>query len=207
MKNRLDCIAKEASARRRAAAKVAGQSVVKAAHSSATGRSAATRLATVRPKPRLMPLPKPWADKSANEIMNGLGPLKSADRYNLEWSKFEEFRANPGEEPGEGDYIRYFDFLHEAKEFKASTLWKTYAMLNSMHQRKYGNRLQLWPRLKMLLKRYNQGYERTTASIFSQEQIKQALQLDYSSPKWIMWKAVVATAFCGGLRGIEVRMA
>ena len=48
-------------------------------------------------------------------------------------------------------------------------------------------------------------YKRKTASIFSQGQIKQALQLDYSTVKWTVWKAVVATAYCGGLRGFELR--
>lgn len=54
-------------------------------------------------------------------------------------------------------FVQYFNYLHDGKKFKASTLWKTYGMLNHKHQAKYGSRLQLWPRIKMLLKRYNQG--------------------------------------------------
>ena len=48
-------------------------------------------------------------------------------------------------------------------------------------------------------------YVRKAASIFSLDEIKRALQLDYTSVKWIVWKAVFATAYCGGLRGIELR--
>ena len=48
-------------------------------------------------------------------------------------------------------------------------------------------------------------YERKTASIFSQEDIKRAILLEHSTVKWTVWKAVVATAFCGGLRGAELR--
>ena len=114
-------------------------------------------------KARLMPIPKqlkecqePWVDKSADEIMNNIAPLKSAHEYDLAWAKFEAFRNN-AEEPHEADYLKYFDYLHDGKKFKASTLWKNYGMLNNVHQRKYGTRLQIWPRLKMLLKGYNQG--------------------------------------------------
>ena len=113
-----------------------------------------------------MPLPKnlettnaqskSWVAKSADEIMGSAGPLKSAQEYKLAWEKFEEFRKST-DEPQEQDYLQYFNYLHDGKNFKSSTLWKTYGMLNSQHQRKYGNRLQLWPRIKMLLKRYNQG--------------------------------------------------
>ena len=113
--------------------------------------------------PRLMPIPRPlmpqskaWVEKSGDEIMKSVGPMKSSHEYDLAWAKFEEFR-NSSDEPGEQDYLKYFHYLHDGREFKASTLWKTYGMLNSLHQRKYGERLQIWPRLKMLLKRYNQG--------------------------------------------------
>ena len=155
------------------------------------------------PKPKMIPQRKPWVEKSAAEIMGSAGPQKTAHLYDIAWAKFEEYRG-VSDEPCEDDYVKYFHYLHEAKEFKSSTLWNTYAKLNSVHQRKFGNRLQLWPRLKMLLKRYNQGYKRKTASIFHLEEIKRALLLGNSSSMWIMWKAVVATAFCGGLRGCEV---
>ena len=151
----------------------------------------ATRARTAaQRKPRLMPLPvmpKPnqWVRKSTEEIMNGAAPLKSAYRYDQEWHKFEEFRGN-SDEPGEEEYLQYFDYMHESKKFKASTLWKMYGILNSNHQRKYGLRLQYWPRLKKLLNRYNQGYIRKTASILSLEEVKQGLLLDHSTPKWVI---------------------
>ena len=155
-------------------------------------RNAAKATRAAQRKPRLMPLPQPlmpksskWVSKSAEEIMNAAAPLKSAYRYDQEWKKFEEFRGN-SDEPGEAEYLKYFDYLHEGKEFKASTLWKMYGILNSNHQRKYGRRLQYWPRLKKLLNRYNQGYVRKTASIFTRDEVKQALLLDYSTAKWVI---------------------
>ena len=73
-------------------------------------------------------------------------------------------------------------------------------------QRKFGKRLQNeWPRIKMLLKRYEAGYVRKVASIFTRFHIRQAIQLDYNSPKWILRKAAIVIAYCGGLRGAELR--
>ena len=165
-----------------------------------------TAMRTSVRKPRLMPLPKPWADKSADEIMKTCGPKKTSHLYDIAWERFQEFRgSSAADEPDEHDYLKYFDYLREGREFKASTLWCTYGKLNSVHQRKYGKKLQLWPRIKLLLNGYQQGYERKTASIFTLDQIKAALQLPHSNSKWVMWKAVTATAYCGGLRGIEAR--
>ena len=147
-------------------------------------------------KPRLMPIPpnaNEWVNKSADEIMDKAAPLKSAFRYDQEWQKFEEFRGN-SDEPEEADYLKYFNYLHEGMKFKASTLWKMYGMLNSNHQRKYGRRLQYWPRLKKLLNRYKQGYVRKRASILSLDQIKQALQLEHSTPKWV-WTSIILLAY------------
>ena len=158
-----------------------------------------TAMRTSVRKPRLMPLPKPWMDKSTEEIMKTCGPKKTSHLYDIAWEKFQEFRgSSAADEPDEHDYLKYFNYLREGREFKASTLWCTYGKLNSVHQRKYGKKLQLWPRIKQLLNRYQQGYERKTASIFTLEQIKAALQLPHSNSKWVMWKAVIATAYCGG---------
>ena len=71
---------------------------------------------------------------------------------------------------------------------------------------KFGARLQNeWPRIKMLLKRYEAGYIRKVASVFTIFQIRQAIQLDLNSPRWVLRKAAIAVAYCGGLRCAELR--
>ena len=72
-------------------------------------------------------------------------------------------------------------------------------------QRRFGTPLQNWPRIKLLLNRYKKGYKRKTASIFTLSEIKRALELPYSGPKWIMRKAALAVAYCGCLRAADVR--
>ena len=74
-----------------------------------------------------------WVKKPAAQILENVGTLKSEKQYQLSWKKFEEFRENNAE-PTEEDYIEYMYFLKEELGFKASTLWSTYSMLNSIHQ-------------------------------------------------------------------------
>ena len=145
-----------------------------------------------------------WKKKSAGEIMNNLKPMKTGHLYDVAWDKFCQFRDSTAE-PNEDQFIQYLSYLRDGCKFKSSTLWNTYAKLNSCCRRKYGKSLQSWPRLKLMLKTYEHGYVRKTASIFTQAQIKQALQIDKNSPKWIMRKAAIAIAYCGGLRGADLR--
>jgi hypothetical protein len=58
----------------------------------------------------------------------------------------------------EEDYIRYLHFLKTEKRFKASSLWSVYSRLNNCHQRKFGTKLQKWPRLT------NQGRDKSNYS-------------------------------------------
>ena len=107
--------------------------------------------------------------------------------------------------PTEEDYVRYFYYLRHVKNYVVTTLWSMYSRLNNGHQRRFGTRLQQWPRITNMLKGYASGYVRTTASIFSREEMEQAIQIPDDSLKWVLWKSIVCVAFCGGLRGIELR--
>ena len=107
--------------------------------------------------------------------------------------------------PTEEDYVRYFYFLRHVKDYVVSSLWSMYSRLNNGHQRRFGTRLQQWPRITNMLKGYASGYQRKSASIFTREQMEQALQVQDYSLNWVLWKAIVSVAFLGGLRGIELR--
>ena len=60
-------------------------------------------------------------------------------------------------------------------------------------------------RLKMLLKRYSDGYERTAAKTFTKGEIISGLQLAESNLELILRKAAISLAFCGGMRCAELR--
>ena len=104
----------------------------------------------------------------------------------------------------EDDFIRFFHYMRESRRYKASSMWTTYSRLNNSFQSLTGQSLQQWPRLKMLLKQYESGYERKTANIFMRGEILEVMKAPtMTSPFWILRKAAIALAFCGGLRGIE----
>ena len=85
--------------------------------------------------------------------------------YKYRWRDIIDFFEH--DNSPETDFIQYFPFLHETKPMKESTLWSTYSRLNSVYQTKTGKRLRQCPRIKKLLKCYNNSYERKTAAVFS----------------------------------------
>ena len=75
-------------------------------------------------------------------------------------------------------------------------------------QRKFGKKLsRQYPRIILLLKNYQYGYQPRQASAFTKDQIQRALQLPPQKDKndWILKKCAISLSFCGGMRGIELR--
>ena len=143
--------------------------------------------------------------RDASEILGDTLPELSKAQYRKRWSDFETFLGGE-RKPIEDDYLQYFDHLHNEKKQKASTIWTTYSMLNSIHQLNFGEKLQItFPRLTQLLKSYNANYERKVASVFTIGKINQYLDIDDTSPYVLVRKAIVVTAVSGGLRTSEMR--
>ena len=109
------------------------------------------------------------------------------------------------EAPTESDYIRYFHYLKTKKNYKCTSIWSIHGRLNGCHKRRFGKSLLQWPRISLLLKTYNKGHVKKKASIFHLGEIEAALQLPQTSFFWILRKAAVAVAFCGGLRCCELK--
>ncbi len=148
--------------------------------------------------------------------MTDLAPNKSKAIYEKAWNDFNKFLASEMSsailqddgltktEPGEDDYIRYFHYLKKNKEFKASSLWSTYSHLNNVHRRIWGIKLQKRPRITMLLKNHESGYVRSAAKAFTKDEILQIMQIDNTTNVWVLRKAAIAIAYCGGLRCVEL---
>ena len=136
--------------------------------------------------------------------MNDTLPQPSKETYNKKWVEFKNFIGEKPT-PEEADYIQYFDNLHTEKKFKASTIWCTYSMLNAVHQREFGEKLQAYPRVTQLLKSYNLTYERKVASVFNKKAVEDYLSLTENTPFVLLRKAIIVTALSGGFRTAEVR--
>ena len=82
-----------------------------------------------------------WVEKSADQILETLGPRVSGKSYVTAWNKFEEFRrslenaSDPLPPPGEDDYLKYLDYLAgPSRGLIASSLWTTFSKLNNVNQ-------------------------------------------------------------------------
>ena len=83
------------------------------------------------------------------------------------------------QKPTEDDFIKYFDYLHTDKKLSASTCWSNYSMLNDQYKRVFGEQLQQFSRLTILLKRYHEGYTRKKAEVFTMQQIEEFLSFSW----------------------------
>ena len=97
----------------------------------------------------------------------------------------------------EDNFIRYLAWAREEKKWASSTLWTMFSRLNNCYKRKTGVDAKEFMRLKMLLKSYSEGYERTAAKTFTKAEILFGLQLAECNPEWILRKAAISLAFCG----------
>ena len=86
------------------------------------------------------------AKRKIDEILNESLPEASKELYQKKWLQFMEFMGE-FRQPMETDYLQYFDYLHNEKKQKASTIWSTYSSLNSIHQRDVAEILQNFPKV------------------------------------------------------------
>ena len=136
---------------------------------------------------------------TAEEIMQTVNPIKSSKSYDNQWDDFINF-CGISEEPNEEDFIKYFHHLGEVRKYASSSLWSKYSMINHKYQTLHGHKLQKFPRVTLLLKKFEAGYKRKKASIFTKDHIMQFLNDAPDDGEYVHIKAGVVVAYFGGLR-------
>ena len=80
----------------------------------------------------------------------------SRERYSRVWKEYLDFCSTSSEfayrMPSEYELITYFKHLREVKKMASSSLWTYYSMINSVVKGIYGEKMQKYPRITMLLK-------------------------------------------------------
>jgi len=144
--------------------------------------------------------------RSSNAIFREtLSERKSQLRYDDEWTRFINY-SELSMEPHVNDITeemlaQYLDFLRNELEYAPTTIWSSFSKVNTKYQDIGGLKLQdKFPRLKNLLKRYQDGYVKKRADTFDYEQIKKFLENANDEGKNLLHKAVVCIALYGGLR-------
>lgn len=145
-------------------------------------------------------------DEFKDDISDLLLPNKSKVRYKKAWKEFYQFIKMEDMmglyKPSLLDFQNYFIGQKE-KGISPSTLWSTFSKLNACYQASFGSKLQSdMPSLILLLKRFNEGYQRKVAAAFSAEEIWLFLSKSHEGPTayWLLRKAYTALMFCGGIR-------
>ena len=138
--------------------------------------------------------------RSSDEIIADINPMKSSKKYSTRWQEFVDYAELNDRRPTEEDFQQYFDYLRNIKKFASSTLWSVYSMINNKFQLSFGEKLQKFPRLTMLLKSFESGYIRKTASTFTKEEILSFLKDVPNTSEYIHIKAAIVVCYYGGLR-------
>jgi len=138
--------------------------------------------------------------RNASDIIQQIKPVKSAQKYDSAWKDFKQFTKLEDQCPSEDNFIEYFDYLKNSKKLASSTMWSIYSMLNTNFQLMSGKKLQIYPRLQMLLKSYEAGYKRKTANVFTKEQIDSFLHNASDTGEFVHIKVAIVLCYFGGLR-------
>jgi len=133
--------------------------------------------------------------------------IKDASRkqYIKIWQDFKTFTVGhnfEASQPGEEEFIAFFKHLRLEKKLATSTLWTNYSMLNSVMKRKYGSKIQNYPRVTMLIKGFPEDLKKK-AHILDEEHLKKFWSMKLDTAYWEVRKAIAVTAVFGGLRMIE----
>lgn len=140
--------------------------------------------------------------RSSGDILRNLQPKKSGKAYQKDWNDFMQFAGTST--PGEDHLIRFFDMLRNHKKLESSTIWVVYSHINFAWQMNYGAKLQDFPRVTALCKSYNAGYRRKVSKTMTIMDVCCFLRKPLETSFWIVRKAMVSLAWCGGLRCDEI---
>ena len=136
------------------------------------------------------------------EILADMNPKKTGKVYQKQRVDFKSYCKQ--EPPSEQDLLGYFDLLHRERNYKSSTLWTVYSLINNSYKIHYGEKLQNFPRLTILLKSYQSNYKRKVAQTMTLTNVQDLLKKPLPGFFWLVRKAIVALAWSGGLRCDEI---
>ena len=96
-------------------------------------------------------------------------------------------------------FVCYFQDLHKA-DHAASTIGTSYSKMNASMKMKHDIRLQSWPKLTVLLKKYEENTTVKQGAVFTTAEMQQFVEEETDDAHHVVRQAFVAVAFSGGLR-------
>lgn len=112
--------------------------------------------------------------EAANAASMELLPLKSRQRYENEYIKFNTWRQEKGvKNCSENVMLAYFS--EKSQQNSASTLWSVFSMLKTTLMIEENADLKKYGKLIAFLKRKNEGYKPKKSQTFERVQVEQFL--------------------------------
>jgi hypothetical protein len=123
-------------------------------------------------------------------------PTKSQERYKQTYENFIEWYATKdAEEISENVFLAYF--LEKSNVLKSpASLWSEYSMLKLTISVNKNLDISKFERLKMFIKRKNDGYQARKSQVFSRDAVVK-FQLDAPNEMFLMKKVVANFGVAG----------
>jgi hypothetical protein len=114
--------------------------------------------------------------RTSSELNQDTFPIKSKAAYQDAYKQFETFLKAQGQfvegvVPTEEAFLNYFSYLKIERRFASTTIWCVSAKLNACLKRMFGIRLQDYPCVSELMKRFDSGHEVKKAKNFSPQEV------------------------------------
>ncbi|CAH0552504.1 unnamed protein product [Brassicogethes aeneus] len=140
---------------------------------------------------------------SAKAATKNLLPVKSRERYEINYDKFMKWRtSNKIQSFSENVLLAYFEQL--SITMKPSTLWATYSMLKSTISINHDINIASYSKLQALLKRKSDGFKSKKSKVLNSQQINTFLK-NAPDRKYLLMKVILIFGICGACRRQEIR--
>ena len=145
------------------------------------------------------------------DLLSDSYPAKSRVVYLKAFKLFERFLKaknhwEPDVCPNDLQVLNYFHHLRHDLKWAPTTLWSTFARINTVMKRLYGVSMNSFTRVADVLKSYECGYKVKRAGIFTPQQIEDFVSdPELSSKYWLVRKAVCLIGYYGGFRNVELK--
>ena len=138
----------------------------------------------------------PNISKAAADAISDLVPTKSELIYKQAYQKFMDWRSkNEIRNFSENVLLAYFSELALNSKWKCSTLWSHYSMVKSMLNIRNGVDISKYIKLRLFLKKKNEGYTPKKSRVFTKEEFDKFIQ-DAPNEKYLAMKVSIITYKC-----------
>lgn len=120
-------------------------------------------------------------DDEAQEILNGMGPAKTAHRYRKEYDAFMQWKNEKYPNAGntivsENHLLVYFNFLTKVKKIGPSSLQPKFSMLSGEILHRHRIDIKGYHMVQSYINKQMAGFQPKQSNTFTEEQVRRFLE-------------------------------